>query len=286
VIAVVLVGLGAQPALAGDGKQGPGGHQQERQYLALGDSVPFGFDPLVDPPVAAKYVGYPEKAAPGLKLALTNASCPGQSSSGFISLTGTDNGCFRFRQVPGAMHVSYAGSQLDYAVTFLRSHPKTRLVTITIGANDLFICADNTADRCASELPGVLAEYQANLTTILTSIRQVYQGKLVALTYYSPDYRDPVATGSVGAINQVATRVVQSFRGTTADGFTAFANVAAAYGGDTCAAGLLIRLKDGTCNIHPNKKGAKLLAATLTAAVKCDPVYRSRELQDLVGAAN
>lgn len=286
VIAVVLVGIGAQPALAGDDKHGPGEHRQERQYLALGDSVPFGFSPLVNPPAGAQYVGYPEKAAPRLKLALTNASCPGQSSSGFISLTGTDNGCFRFRQVPGAMHVSYAGSQLDYAVDFLRSHPRTRLVTITLGANDLFICADNSTDQCASELPGVLNDYEANLKKILQSIRRVYSGKLVALTYYSPDYRDPVVTGSVAAINSVAARVVQKFRGTTADGFSAFAGAAAAYDGDTCAAGLLIRVPDGSCNIHPNAVGAKLLADTLTAAVTCDPVYRGREIQDLLEAAN
>ena len=65
-IAVVMVGLGMQPAAADDGKGGSGQHQHE--YLALGDSVPFGFSPLVDPRVASNFVGYPEDAAPLLKL--------------------------------------------------------------------------------------------------------------------------------------------------------------------------------------------------------------------------
>src|SRR6478752_7305485 len=91
-IAIVMAGLGLQPADADDGKGGPDQHRHE--YLALGDSLPFGFSPLVSPKDASNFIGYPEKAAPRLKLALTNAACPGQTSSGFISLDGSDNGCF------------------------------------------------------------------------------------------------------------------------------------------------------------------------------------------------
>jgi lysophospholipase L1-like esterase len=297
VIALILVGMGAQPAAAGasgdrsggdrSGGHRPGWHQQERSYLALGDSIPFGFDPN---PSADGYQGYPEVAAPKLKLALTNASCPGQSSSGFLSLGGTDNGCFFFRaNYPSGMHTSYAGTQLDFAVSFLRSHPKTRLVTITLGANDLIICADTTDDMCASRLPEVLMQYEKNLTKILQSIRTVFNGKLVAVTYYSPDYRDPVVTGSLIALNAVKTRVIQKFRGTVADGFTAFEKVAATRGGDTCATGLLIRPDpNGPCDKHASRAGAKLLADTLVAAINCDPVYRdTRNREDsLVGAGS
>jgi lysophospholipase L1-like esterase len=284
-IAMVLVGIGAQQAAADDGRQGSGGQEQEHRYLALGDSIPFGFNPDIDPPAEALYKGYPEKAASDSNLALTNASCPGQSSSGFISLTGTDNGCFGFRQFPGAMHTSYASSQLDYAVSFLRSHTNTRLVNITLGGNDLLICNDHSTDQCASELPNVLKDYEKNLKKILKAIRKVYDGTLVAVTYYSPDYRDSAFTGSVAAINDVEASVVGDFRGTIADGFAAFAAKAATYGGDSCAAGLLIRLirpdpNGSPCDVHPSPDGAKLLADTLTAAISCDRAYgvnRNRE---------
>lgn len=288
VIAIALVVIGAQPASADGDRHGPGGHHQEHQYLALGDSVPFGFDPAVIPPVGAKYFGYPEKAAPKLKLALTNASCPGQTSSGFISRKGTDNGCFAFRKIPGAMHTSYYRTQLDYAVSFLRWHPETRLVTISLGANDLLlICAVPSSDQCTSGVPGVLADYERNLTKILKSIRRVYDGKLVAVTYYSTNYADPFTTGAVAALNAVESRVVQTFGGTTADGFAAFGAVAAGFGGQTCKTGLLIGPdSNGVCNIHPSPAGAKLLADTLIDAVHSDPVYQHEQEQEdsLVGA--
>jgi len=277
VIAMVLVGVGTQPASAGDGKPGSGGHQQGGQYLALGDSIPFGFNPLVSP-VASNYIGYPELAAAELGLTLTNASCPGQTSSGFISLTGTDNNCFGFRQIPGAMHTAYDTSQLDFAVSFLRSHRDTRLVTVTLGGNDLILCADSSSDQCASQLPQVLKEYAKNLTKILRAIRKVYDGKIVAVNYYSPDYRDLVTTGSLDALNAVESRVVDRFHGTVADAFSAFGAVAAGFGKDTCATGLLIQLPTGGCDVHPSTAGAQLLADTLNAVVACDRGYgRSRE---------
>ena len=45
-----------------------------------------------------------------------------------------------------------------------------------------------------------------------------------------------------------------------ADGFTAFGGPSLAHGGTPCAAGLLIKLPDGTCNIHPSPEGHELLA--------------------------
>src|SRR5664279_4195930 len=150
VMAVVLALIGAQPAAAGDGRSGDDGrngsghHQRQNQYLALGDSLPFGFNPLLVDPTGptdpTKFVGYPELAAPTLRLALTNASCPGQTTAGFMSLTALDNGCNAARAAGLPLHVAYTGTQLDFAVSFLRSNPHTRLVTLSLGANDLFLC--------------------------------------------------------------------------------------------------------------------------------------------------
>jgi lysophospholipase L1-like esterase len=284
-IAMILVGLGVQPAAADDDKNGHGQHLHE--YLALGDSVPFGFSPLVDPRVASNFVGYPEDAAPLLKLALTNAACPGQTSAGFISLAGSDNGCFAFRGAGLPLHTAYSGSQLDFAVSFLRAHPRTKLVTLTLGANDLLLCAQKPATvGCASpdEFVPVLRAYEQNLTTILRAIRKVYHRELVAVTYYSTDYPNPQITVPLAALNAVTTRVTRAFDGRTASGFVAFAAVAARFGGHTCDAGLLIRQLDGTCNIHPSTVGAQVLARTLARVVRHSGSADDRD-DSLVGAS-
>src|SRR5215467_10329767 len=95
---------------------------QAPDYLALGDSVAFGYSPLVDPSDPHNFSGYPTAAARALKETLTNASCPGETSGHFIDLTASDNGCGAFRaNVP--LHVAYSGTQLEFADSFLQSHP-------------------------------------------------------------------------------------------------------------------------------------------------------------------
>jgi hypothetical protein len=65
----------------------------------------------------------------------------------------------------------------------------------------------------------------------------------------------------------VIAGVTTAFGGTVADGFAAFQGPSAAFGGDPCAAGLLIKLPDGTCNIHPSPAGAQLLATAIATAI-------------------
>jgi len=263
--ALLLVALGVPAAHASPAWISPGG---EGAYLALGDSVPFGFNPLV--PIGSdprRYVGYPEVAAPRLELHLTNLACPGQTSAGFLSLSGDDNGCLPFRAA-APLHTPYTTSQIDAALAFLRTHRRTRLVTISLGANNLLLCRTTTPDGCTSpvELTAVLQRVSADLTTALTAIRSVYHGPLVALTYYTP-YTDPVSVVSVGALDAVLGQRTRAAGGTVADGFTAFAAASARFGGSPCAAGLLLALPTGGCDIHPSAKGAQLLALILQQAV-------------------
>src|SRR6266853_2241614 len=75
--AATLFVLAAVPASAAS--QGIG-------YLAFGDSVPFGYSPLLNPTVASNFVGYPEIAARLLNIQDVNATCPGEATGGFISL--------------------------------------------------------------------------------------------------------------------------------------------------------------------------------------------------------
>jgi lysophospholipase L1-like esterase len=153
---------------------------------------------------------------------------------------------------------------MQYALKYLTVHRHTRLVTINIGANDLFLCQETTADACASaaEVQAVLQEIQAN---IYTKIRDVahYHGLLVALTYYSLSYSDPAQVAGTEALNSAIASVTEKFGGKVADGFAAFEGPSAAFGGSPCAAGLLIKLPDGTCNIHPSPAGHLVLAKAI-----------------------
>ena len=253
---------------------GPAGYGT---YLALGDSVAFGYVPPQAVPAPnyfdpRSFVGYPEDVARALHLPVSNASCPGETTASFLVPGAASNGC---ENSPGSsvgyrteypLHVQYRGTQMQYALRYLAVHRDTRLVTIDIGANDVFLCEETTTDGCTStaELAAVLQEIAANLTTIYTQIRDVahYHGLLVALTYYSLSYA-PGQVAGTEALDSVIASVTEKFGGKVADGFAAFEGPSAAFGGSACAAGLLIKLPDGTCNIHPSPAGHLLLAQAI-----------------------
>ena len=252
-----------------------------QEYLALGNSVAFGFNPLLDRSNADNFIGYPTPVAAALKENLTNASCPGETSSHFISLTGSDNGCGTYR-LNFPLHVANSTTQLKFADGFLQSHPKTLVVSIDIGANDLFVLENGCGGASTpaeincilSGLPGMLATLSANLDTIYGHIRNLdgYHHKLVALTYYSLNYSDPVGTSVISQVNQVVAGRTLAWGGIVADGFAAFAAASTAYGGDTCAAGLRIVVLSSplTCNIHPSPAGRDLLAQAVVKALRTD----------------
>jgi lysophospholipase L1-like esterase len=251
-------------------------------YLALGDSVAFGFVPsqAMPPPNyrdAHSFVGYPEDVAQALRIGVSNASCPGETTDSMLVAGAQSNGCENSLGSPIGyrtqfpLHVQYQGTQMEYALKYLAVHRHTRLVTINIGANDAFLCQDTTASHCTSpaDLQALVREIQANLTAIYTQIRDVahYQGLLVALTYYSLSYTSPAAEAGTQLLDSVIASVTKAFGGKVADGFTAFEGPSAAFGGDPCAAGLLIKLPDGSCNIHPSPAGHLLLAQAIEDVV-------------------
>ena len=255
-------------------------------YLALGDSVAFGYVPpeAVPPPnyrSARSFVGYPEDVAQALRTRVWNASCPGETTASMLVAGAQSNGCENSLGSPIGyrtqfpLHVQYQGTQMQYALKYLAVHRHTQLVTIDIGANDVFLCQATTKDECTStaEIDTVLGEIQTNLTAIYTQIRDVahYHGLLVALTYYSISYSDPAEVAGTEALDSVIASVTEKFGGKVADGFTAFEVPSAAFGGSPCAAGLLIKLPDGTCNIHPSPAGHLLLAKAIENVVGALP---------------
>jgi len=245
-------------------------------YLALGDSVPFGFNP--DRSLwsnANNFTGYPELVARQLNIEDTNATCPGEATGGFLSLAGFDNGCQGYRFfLREPLHVMYPGTQMAFALAYLRSRPDTRLVTLTLGANDYFhlqhVCGFDPACVGAG-IPAMLATMGANLNTILDGIRSTgYTGLIVALTYYSLVYPD---TSGADLLNEPMIAAANAHGAFVASGVDAWRTRAlTAGGGSTCLAGL--RLPpfppdpgiDG-CDVHPTLLGATLLADAVVSTI-------------------
>ena len=248
----------------------------DQTLLALGDSIAFGYDPTGDFVDASNFKGYPERFKS--EYAVDNASCPGETTGSFMMANAPDNGCKAYRTAY-PLHVSYgsAPTQLAYAIDRLSNqdpeHPVT-LVTLNLSANDLFLlqkqCAMDPANyqTCFSNgLPAVITAVAQNLTAILSTIRNTagYQGPIVFMNLYTADYTDETAKAVVGAVNSPAVQVAQAFGAKIADAFGAF--YAAANGGAACDAGLLIKLADGTCDVHPSNKGDKVLAQAIANAL-------------------
>lgn len=154
--AVLLVlGLGAGPALA----RPAAATDEPVAYLALGDSYGAGYQPGSGADLEGGYAGPVLDAvaalAPGAQL--TNLSCGGETVESY-----RDGGRF----------CSYEGSQREAALAFLTEHPETRLVTLSLGGNNVQTCVSGSGSvdlACVqqglatirTELPGLLAELRA-----------------------------------------------------------------------------------------------------------------------------
>jgi lysophospholipase L1-like esterase len=249
-------------------------------YLALGDSVSFGYREAANLPApvytdASTFTGYPEDVAKALGLHVANAACPGETSKSLIAAKVTSNGCENSPIGPVGyrtaypLHVRYSGTQLSYAVRYLKTHPDTRLVSLMIGANDGFLCQETTKDGCASELPGVLKQISINVRTILSELRYHadYRGQIVIVNYYSLDYSSATANASSQGLNAAMDSAAKPFHVEVADGYGVFKSAATQVGGDSCKAGLLTTLTTGGCGVHPSVAGQALLAMAVEDAI-------------------
>jgi lysophospholipase L1-like esterase len=255
------------------------------RYLALGDSVTFGYqeDGVVPTPNyddASSFVGYPELIGRALHLKVANAACSGETSSSLLDPNAQSNGCENSPGSPHSgyrtsfpLHVSYTGSQVDFAVSYLTAHKDVRLVTLMIGANDFFLCQETTADGCAgpTERAAVAKRVTANIKSILTAVRKTahYRGQLAIVNYYSLNYASPATNVESQLLNQVQDAAAKPFHVVLANGFGEWRSATARFAGNSCEAGLLTQLgMPGQCGIHPSYAGQALLAQSLEKVLR------------------
>lgn len=256
------------------------------RYLALGDSITFGYreGTTVPPPNynnPSSFIGYPQLVAAALQLKVTNAACPGETSSSLISTSGPSNGCenhappittpTELYRTNFPLHVRYSGSQLSFAVKYLRNHRNVRLVSMLIGANDLLRCVSTAPHGCtsASELQSTLSVVGHNVGVILSTIRRKagYRGQLVILTQYSPDYTSAFLTNGVNALNSTLETAAKPFRVLIANGYGQFYQGSLYSAANPCTAGLLTQVRPSGCGVHPSYAGQSLLALAIERAI-------------------
>lgn len=167
-VAVATLALLGRPATASQ-------DESTTYYLALGDSLAAGYQPLTPLDRTGGYVWqlHEKLRAAEPKLQLENLGCGGETSEtllqgGICAYPGRD-------------------TQLAAAERFLHAHKaKVSLITIDIGGNDLNRCArTGTIDPACVQ--SALAALSANLGQILARLRAVAPGTpIVGMTYYNP----------------------------------------------------------------------------------------------------
>jgi len=229
----------------------------KQHYLALGDSLAFGYQPNLD--FNHGYVKdlFKELQEKGVKDYL-NLGCPGETSTTLIN---------------GGICKAYP-SQLVAALAYLKANAgKVSPVTLDIGANDMlnkdnfnpFTCAVNKSGFWAS-----LKILDANLTgTILPKLQGALTvkgrvtGKIVMMNYYDPlQNKCPKSVPYSQIINRHLANDVR--------GFGSIVNVFHAFGGpkspnpNICT---LTWMCSAYQDIHANNKGYRVIADTFEDAI-------------------
>jgi len=181
------------------------------RYLALGDSLAFGYQPDLD--YSHGYADYfmSNLSQHGVK-SLANMGCPGETSSTFIN-----GGC----PYPFLRKYPYIGAQLAAAVTYLKNHKgQVSPVTLDIGANDLLPDINTSNCTISSSFNNDLATVDANVKTILTQLQTVMTvnghmtGDIVMMNYYDPYQNICLNTvPGIQLLNQHLAGDVQGFGG-------------------------------------------------------------------------
>jgi len=267
--------LGTAPLGATDDRD------NDKPYLALGDSVAFGFMPMpgFEAVNSSNFVGYPDFVGRALGLTTVNAACPGEASASFSDASAPDNGCRAYRtQLP--LHVPFDGTQADFAVEFVKANPRTRLVTIQVGANDLILLAQRCTEVglppeiCLVNAPLTLATLEQNILAAIVDLRAAgYRRPIVIVNYFPLDFNDAQTTVLTQALNAALADAAHRGGAILADTFRSFTRVIAATPtafGSACRAGLLKANPSNplACDVHPSQSGQRLIAEAVAASVR------------------
>jgi lysophospholipase L1-like esterase len=173
--AVISLLAGAIPViLASPGIARSGGSERpvyqppQSYYLALGDSMTYGFQPTKRPGARPSVfnTGYVDVFAARLrklapKIQVVNYGCPGESTVTFVR-----GGCPAFAD-GFKLHDAFRGSQFKAALSFLRAHPgQVSPITLTLWGGDLVPLSAK-----GKRAPRAIAAFASRFDAILKQLR-------------------------------------------------------------------------------------------------------------------
>ena len=230
----------------------------ERYYLALGDSIAYGYVPTrpnARPSALTGYVGpltaSLRKLSPELEV--VNYSCPGESSVTFT--------LGRCPTLPGAkLHDPYRGAQLKAAVAFLRAHPgQVSPITLTLwGAELAPLSAKGQRARAA------IASFAPRFATILRQLRAAApEADIIVTGAWNPEANGLAQTTPLyRSVDAAIRRAATGSRARVANMFATFNGS----GNVRAQKARLCRLTFACKNDpHPNDAGYRAMAAAFLA---------------------
>jgi lysophospholipase L1-like esterase len=236
-------------------------------YLALGDSMAYGFQP--DKPDAAPPsafdTGYVDVFAARLrklapKIHLINYGCPGETT-----VTFSRGGCPWLRG--GALHDTFQGSQLEGALSVLKAHPgEVSPITLTLWGNDLAPLSEK-----GKGAPRAIASVASRLKTILQRIRAAAPTAVIIVTgAWNPEVDQLKRTEPLyRALDTAIARAAVASRARVANMFAVFnpPGSVSKQRARLCALSFLCDEGD----VHPTDAGYRAMAGAFVAASGYSP---------------
>jgi lysophospholipase L1-like esterase len=242
-----------------------------KTYLALGDSVTYGFTTPAETPVSYGDQGYVSLYADwlaarngGVRPNVVNLAFPGETSSGFLG-----------GGMPGTaynLNYSASGSQFRLLQSRIASEQAAghviEKISLTLGYNDLAELISNPAFQQADIFTqqqlflDTLGAIRANYMTIMTELSTtVPNAEVMLLGYYNPMAALPshpfysLSFLVTGALNDRIAGIAESSG-------ARYVDISAAFSGHEGEWTYILAPPVGT-NIHPNAAGYAQIAAQL-----------------------
>ncbi len=227
----------------------------KKNYLAVGDSLAFGFQPDLNFDEGYANYFFTDLQHHGVQ-SRANLGCPGETSITMI------NGQCPY---PFLRKFPYIGSQLNAAVQYINDHKgQVSPVTLDIGAND--IIGDINTKTCALNLDQFktdLATLDTNLTRIILprlqaalTVNGTVTGDILVMNMYDPFQNIcPTSVQFAQTLNQHIANDAQGF-GHLVDVFTPFGGTATPNSNICSFTWMCSIFKD----IHSQDKGYSIIA--------------------------
>jgi lysophospholipase L1-like esterase len=275
-LAKILTGLFGLALLAAPGASaasGPVDQGPQAYYLALGDSMAYGFQPAkasAGLPPSGFHTGYVDVFGARLralapKIKVVNYGCPGESARTFI-----DGGCPWLAE-RGRLHDAFKGAQLTAALAFLRAHRgQVSPITLTLWGNDVF---DEFSPACKGDLVCIrshssagLARFASRLTSIVRQLRAAAPNAEIILTgAWNFDVEHLAQSDPLfRSVDARITRVAAAGNARVADLYPVFSPVEHPAKAKSRICGLTFICSKG--DPHPTDAGYRAIAAAFLAA--------------------